>query len=91
MQPKGLKMGLRELTKTVKPIAIKSTAYPALDAGNSSTRFLATNEQKITAGTRISNTVTISDLASGPNINRPLRKNFCNETNKKEGTLINST
>lgn len=67
----------------VNTIATTKTAYPALYDLNSCTRFLATNAQNIITGTAINNMVTMSDLASGPNINLPPRINFCKRDVKK--------
>uniref|UniRef100_A0A2P2N344 Uncharacterized protein n=1 Tax=Rhizophora mucronata TaxID=61149 RepID=A0A2P2N344_RHIMU len=39
-------------------------------------RFLATWVQKTTTGTMMSNKVTASDLASGPNMSLPLKMNI---------------
>ena len=67
----------------MKIIVVARITYPALLDGNSSMRLITTNAQKMTTGTRISNKVTISDLASGPNINLPFKKNICSEETKK--------
>jgi hypothetical protein len=75
--------GLSKLTYIVKIIATTRIAYPALSGENSWRRCLTTNTQKIITGTMISNKVTISDLASGPNINLPPRMNFCRGSAKK--------
>ena len=74
---------LRGLTKIVKTIATTRIAYPTLLFKNSCRRCLATNTQKMTIGTIISNSVTSSDLASGPNINLPPRMNFCKKRDDK--------
>lgn len=58
-------------------MATTSMAYPALCDENLWRRLLATKVQKITEGTSISNTETVSDLASGPNISLPLHKKIC--------------
>lgn len=69
--------GQRIHTWIVNTTATTRTAYPALYDLNSCTRFLATNAQNIITGTVISDIVTRSDLASGPNISLPPRINFC--------------
>lgn len=61
----------------VKAIATPKIAYPALCAENWWRRCLATKTQKIMTGTVIKRKDTSNDLASGPNINLPPRKNFC--------------
>lgn len=58
-------------------MATTKIAYPALSVENLWRRFLATKVQKITAGTSISNTENVSDLASGPNTSLPLQKKIC--------------
>lgn len=73
----------RVLTWMVNTIATTRTAYPALYGLNSCTRFLATNAQNIITGIVINEIVTMSDLASGPNISLPPRINFCKRDVKK--------
>lgn len=67
----------------VKTTATTGMAYPALYWENSWRRCLPTNAQKRITGTVIINMVAITDLASGPNINLPCKKNFCQINNIK--------
>lgn len=61
-------------------IATAKITQPVSYAGNSLMRFLATFVQKIITGTTMSNIVTTRDLASGPKISLPLKRNICNDT-----------
>lgn len=63
-------------TCMVNTIATTKIAYPALYDENLWRRCLATKTQKTITGIMISIRLTIRDLASGPNISLPPRKNI---------------
>jgi hypothetical protein len=51
-------------------------------SGNASIRGLATNTQKTTTGTMMTDIVRKMDLTSGPNMNLPCKKNSCKQKKK---------
>lgn len=79
---------LRGLTYIVKATATTRIAYPESAGENLCRRCRATNAQKTITGTIISNKVTSSDLASGPNINLPPRMNFWGHRKKIKNCKI---
>jgi hypothetical protein len=48
-------------------------------SGNASIRGFATNTQKTTTGTMMTDIVRKMDLTSGPNMNLPCKKNSCKQ------------
>lgn len=66
------------LTYMVKTITMTIIEIPQW-SGKSLIRCLATNIQKTTTGARMRNIVRNKDLTSGPNMNRPCKKNSWKE------------